>query len=270
MLPATHPLSGPFKLPFTENAVWPVILAPFIGSFLGTLVLRLPKGESVIGGRSACPACGHPLGPLDLVPVVSWLLLRGRCRHCGTAVSPFYPAIELAALAVAFWAGLAAPEDEIWESCALGWSLLTLACIDGWKFLLPDLLTLPLLAAGLLAAFPEGSAVLTDRLAGAGFGFGMFWMVRTLYRHLRRREGLGGGDVKLLAASGAWVGIAGIPSVILIAATTGLAGALLKSAITRKPLGRRSRIPLGLFLALGTWLVWLYGPLFADAPAFVR
>lgn len=249
-----------------ETALWPILFAPFIGSFLGTLILRLPKGESVAGGRSACPACGHRLGAPDLVPLVSWLLLRGRCRHCGTAIPVFYPAIEAGALAIAIWAALAAPEERVWESCALGWTLLALACIDGWRFLLPDKLTLPLLLTGLVLAATEDGDALAARLAGAGFGFGLFWALRALYRRLRHREGLGGGDVMLLAASGAWVGFQGIPSVILIAALSGLAGAFLVSAITKKPLGSRSRIPFGLFLALGTWLVWLYGPLFADSP----
>jgi len=245
------------------EAIWPLAFAPFIGSFLGTLVLRLPQNQGIVGGRSACPECGHALGVADLVPVLSWLWLRGRCRHCGTAIPPFYPAIELGAFAIALMAALAEPEGgSLWASCVLGWTLLTLACIDGWKFLLPDSLTLPLLLAGLLFALVEMPEALPSRLLGAGMGFGLFWGLQQGYRLWRRREGLGGGDVKLLAAAGAWVGIEGIPSVILIAALSGLAGAYLWSLATAKKLGRRSRIPLGLFLALGIWLVWLYGPLF--------
>lgn len=247
-------------MPFLE-AFWPIAIAPFIGSFLGTLVLRLPKGESVVGGRSVCPECGHGLGVFDLVPVLSWVSLRGRCRYCGAAIPPFYPAIELGALGVAVWAALAAPDVPLWQSCLLGWTLLTLACIDAWKYLLPDVLTLPLLLAGLLVALVFDPDVLSARLAGAVFGFGLFWALRISYRAWRRREGLGGGDLKLLAAAGAWVGVEGIPSVILIAALSGLAGAVLRSRVTGKALGGRTRIPFGLFLALGIWLIWLYGPL---------
>ena len=116
-----------------------ILAAPFVGSFLGVLVLRLPEGRPVLLGRSACPHCGTVLGPRDLVPLVSWLLLRRRCRACGTAIPPFYPLIELAALGVALWAVATAPNAATATAgCLLGWALLALAEIDRALGLLRD------------------------------------------------------------------------------------------------------------------------------------
>jgi leader peptidase (prepilin peptidase)/N-methyltransferase len=101
-----------------------LMAAPFVGSFLGVLALRLPEGRSVVAGRSACRACGKVLGPLELVPLVSWLVQRGRCRTCGTRLSVFYPAIELAALAVAAAAALATSGAAFFLACLIGWIAL--------------------------------------------------------------------------------------------------------------------------------------------------
>ena len=107
---------------FAKLAV--LIAAPFVGSFLGVLVLRLPEGRPVVAGRSACPACGKVLGPLELVPLLSWLAQRGRCRSCGASLSVFYPAIELAALAVAAAAAVATSGAAFYLACLVGWILL--------------------------------------------------------------------------------------------------------------------------------------------------
>jgi leader peptidase (prepilin peptidase) / N-methyltransferase len=244
----------------TTMTIWPLAAAPIIGSFLGVLVCRLPAGQSVIRGRSACPRCGHALGPSELVPVVSWLACRGRCRHCGAPISVFYPAIELAALALAVWAALTLPADELWASCALGWGLLALAVIDARHFLLPDLLTLPLIAGGLLAAYIDDAASLVPHLFGAAIAYLFFAGVAILYRRLRGREGLGLGDAKLLAAGGAWVSWEGLPSVVLVGAAASLATVLIL-ARRRGAVALDSRLPFGPGLCLGIWVVWLYGPL---------
>ena len=106
-----------------------LLAAPFIGSFLGTLISRLPEGRPVVFDRSRCEACGHVLGAGDMVPLFSWLLLKGRCRHCGAKLGIFYPLIELAALGVALWALLTMPPHLAWPTAALGWVLLALALI---------------------------------------------------------------------------------------------------------------------------------------------
>jgi len=112
---------------FAKLAV--LIAAPFVGSFLGVLALRLPEGKPVVAGRSACPACGKVLGPLELVPLVSWLVQRGRCRSCGATLSVFYPAIELAALAVAAAAAVATSGAAFYLACLIGWMALVPAAM---------------------------------------------------------------------------------------------------------------------------------------------
>jgi leader peptidase (prepilin peptidase)/N-methyltransferase len=232
----------------------------FIGSFLATLVLRLPKGEPVALARSACASCGRKLGPLELVPIASWLVQAGRCRGCRAPVSVFYPLMEIATAALALWAGFVAGGAALIFSCALGWILLTLALIDVRVFRLPDVLTLPLAVLGLVAAWMLAPEHFLAHVLGAIAGFAVFALVALAYRYVRGRSGLGLGDAKLLAAAGAWVGIAGLPSVVLIASVTALL-VVLGARIARRPLRADSAIPFGAFLAVGTWMVWLYAPL---------
>jgi leader peptidase (prepilin peptidase)/N-methyltransferase len=239
---------------------WPLAAAPFVGSFLGVLVTRLPQERTVVWGRSACPACGHGLGACDLVPVLSWAALGGRCRHCGARIHLLYPAMELGALGVAAWAAALGSGPFLWASCGLGWALLALAVIDARDGLLPDVLTYPLMLAGPpVTALLEPDAVY-DRAIGAAAGFGVFWLLALAYRRLRHREGLGLGDAKLLAAAGAWLGWQPLPSVVLVAAVAGLSWVLALRAIGRR-LALDTELALGPGLCLGFWLVWLYGPL---------
>ena len=143
----------------------------------------------------------------------------------------------------------------LWEGCALGWTLLALAWIDWRYFILPDVLTLPLLLAGLGVAAGEGRAAALDGALGAALGYGGLWLVGALYRRLRGRDGLGGGDAKLLAAGGAWLGAAALPWVLLGAAVGGLAIA----ALTRRGiLAPTLAVPFGPPLAAAIWLVWLW------------
>lgn len=238
---------------------WLVPLALCVGSFLGVLVTRLPAGEPVIWSRSACPRCGHALGALDLVPIVSWIARRGRCGYCGAPIGWLYPGIELGALAVALWAASVAAGWMLWFSCALGWTLLTLALIDWRDGILPDVLTFSLLVLGFLAAYVSDPFSLPDRAIGAVAGFAFFAGIRWAYRRLRGREGMGLGDAKLLGAAGAWVGWEGLPSVILAASALALAGALVMAMRGRRITGDLG-IAFGPALCAGLWLVWLYGP----------
>lgn len=243
------------------GAWWlPLALAPFVGSFLGVLVHRLPAGRPVVIGRSCCPACAAPLTAAELIPLLSWLVQRRRCRRCGARLGLFYPAIELAAVAVAGLAVAVVPAPWWWPTCGLGWVLLTLAWIDARHLILPDILTLPLIPAGLACAWLLAPATVDRQLLGAAAGFALSWAVRWLYHRLRGREGLGLGDVKLLAAAGAWVGWPGLPGVLLIAATAALA-VTLAQALARGRLDAGRPIAFGPFLCLGLWLTWLFGPL---------
>lgn len=237
-----------------------LLMAPFVGSFMGLLALRLPDGRPVVGDRSRCDLCHEPLRPRDLVPVLSWALRRGRCR-CGRArLTWFYPAVEVGALLVVLWAALVVDGWLLLASAVLGWTLLTLALIDARCFQLPDALTLPLIPLGLVVVgLTDPQKLLGHGLAALAGGLG-FALLAWAYERLRGRAGLGLGDAKLLAAGGAWVGLAGLPGVILIAALSALTLALAQ-AVAGGRLRATTALPFGPHLALGIWLVWLYGPL---------
>lgn len=237
-----------------------VLISPFIGSFLGVLALRLPTGAPIALSRSACPHCGRKLSVLELLPLISWLVLKGRCRSCASPLGLFYPGIELAALAIALWAAVSLPASLVWVGCGLGWTLLGASVVDWQHHWLPDILVLPLIPAGLAVhAFIQPDAWV-DHTAGAVAGFAGFVAVAHIYRAIRRRDGLGFGDAKLLAAAGAWVSWTGLPTVVLLAAVFGLTGAIA-GRLAGREIGPATELPFGPALALATWLVWLYGPL---------
>jgi len=246
----------------TGAAMWSALLAaPFVGSFLGVMVRRLPEGLPITWSRSRCDWCGAALSASDLVPLYSWLAARGRCRYCSHSLGWFYPGIELAAIAVPLSAAIVDHGAGIWLDCLLGWWLLALAWIDIRRWLLPDPLTLPLVIVGLLATAVLDPAELTGHALGAAFGYLGLRAVGLLYQVLRGREGLGRGDAKLFAASGAWLGADALPQVVLGAAASALAAAAgLRLAGIR--LGALSALPFGPFLALATWIVWLFGPFY--------
>jgi len=237
-----------------------LLAAPFIGSFLGLLVMRLPAGEPLVMGRSRCDHCGHALAAIDLLPLVSWLASGARCRFCGARLSCFYPGIELASLLVALWAGSLLSGWLLWAGCGLGWSLLALAAIDQRTMTLPDALTLPLLPAGLIVAWVIEAASLLDHAIGAAAGYGLFTLSRALHGKLRGREGLGLGDAKLMAAAGAWLGWQPLPSAVLLAALGGLSMIACRVAFTGAA-SAGERIAFGPCISLATWLVWLHGPI---------
>ena len=237
-----------------------LLIAPFVGSFLGVVVERLPAGRPVALARSTCDHCGETLATRDLVPLLSWLARRGRCGCGKVRLGAFYPGIELAALAMAVSAALVLSGWLLWASLALGWTLLALAAIDLRHYLLPDALTLPLIPAGLGLAYLIEPGKLPDHAIGAAAGLIGFVVIAWLYRRLRRREGLGLGDAKLLAAGGAWLGWQALPSVVALAAVVALALALA-GALAGGKLGLTTKIAFGPHLALAIWLVWLYGPL---------
>ena len=235
----------------------PVLVSPFVGSFLGVLIGRFPTGQGVVAGRSRCGGCGRALGPAELAPVLSYLALRGRCRGCGGRIGIFHLAIELAAIFVALWAASVDEGARLWADCMLGWALLALGWIDARHMVLPDVITLPLILAGLGFALVVDSGQIVDHAAGAAIGWMIFWSVARIYRSLRGRDGLGQGDAKLLAAGGAWVTWSGLGPVMLLAALIGLAMALIIRLRGGLPTAATA-IPFGPPLALAIWVVWLY------------
>lgn len=226
----------------------PIVLAPFIGSFLGVLVRRLSEGRPVALARSTCEHCGHRLGSGDLIPFLSYPLARGRCRYCGEPIGLFHFAIELAALPIAVWA-MTAGSDAPWIACLFGWALLTLAWIDLRAMILPDVLTLPLLALGLVITEISRPEALVDHLLAAAFGYLSLAAVAWACRRFRGRDGLGMGDAKLLAAICAWLGLSLLPLALLLAAWAGLVAAG-GAALAGKRMTAATAIPFGPFLAL--------------------
>ena len=240
------------------DGLLPLLLSPFIGSFLGVVIRRLPLGRPITAARSACEGCGRTLPARDLVPLLSFAVLRGRCRFCRAGIARFHVWIELAAIAVAAWAMLTVTDlGMLWADCVLGWSLLALAWIDWDHLRLPDVITLPLVVLGLLATWWLDPDAAADHALAAAAGYLAFRGIAWAYRMLRRREGLGEGDAKLLAAAGAWVGLAGMPTVVLGAVAIALGTTLVQRLFRRH--AADTPIPFGPYLALAAWLVRLYG-----------
>jgi leader peptidase (prepilin peptidase)/N-methyltransferase len=237
-----------------ESYFWPILgalLGLVAGSFLSALVVRWPRGES-LAGRSRCDGCGRQLKWTELVPLLSALRSRGRCKSCGARIDWRHPALELAAAVVGLLAMLASPGWVGLSGAILGWALLALLALDAEHQWLPDRITLPLLALGLWL----GAGDMTDRLAGAAIGGGALLALALGYKWLRGRDGMGLGDVKLMAALGAWLGPLLLGPLLLVAALIGLmmaAGLKLRG----KPLPAGGRIPFGACLAAAAFPIWL-------------
>jgi leader peptidase (prepilin peptidase) / N-methyltransferase len=235
-------------------------LGLIVGSFLGTLVIRLPAGRPFLLGRSTCDSCGEVLAPWQLIPVASWLFQNGKCGRCGSRISVFYPLIEIAAAVVTVWAGVLQSGSALLLTLVLGWGLLVLALTDIRILRLFDVVTFPVLVIGLIGAWVLSPERIIDHGIGAAIGFAGFVSIGACYKGLRHRPGLGFGDAKLLAAAGAWVGWQGLPSVVLIAAAGALL-AVLAGRIGGLKIHAQTKVPFGAFLCLGLWIVWLYGPI---------
>jgi leader peptidase (prepilin peptidase)/N-methyltransferase len=230
-------------------------IGAIIGSFLATIVSRWPRGQSVVTGRSRCDGCGRSLNALDLVPLVGWLVGRGKCRSCGARIDPAHPLIELGCALIGGFCAWAFPPIPAALFAVGGWILLTLAVLDARHLWLPDVLTLPLAALGLTLGDWVLPAPFPDRVIGAVAGAMFLALLAFAYRKLRGREGLGLGDAKLLGAIGAWMGWQALPFVLLIASVTALLWALVSRAIG-KSVDAQTRIPLGTFLCLAVVPTW--------------
>ena len=209
--------------------------------------------------RSHCPKCGTQIHVLDNLPLLSWLWLGGRCRHCRESISPRYPVVELSALLL----GLAVVGVYGYSAhsafyCGLAWTLLALLLIDYDTGLLPDPITQPLLWAGLFTNLVFPLIPLSDAVLGAILGYTSLWLVFWSFKLLTGKEGMGYGDFKLLAALGAWLGWQALPQILMIAALSGLLYALIRVALGKQSFS--NAIPFGPFLAIAGW----FGLLFHD------
>ena len=226
-----------------------------IGSFANVCVHRLPEHKSIISPGSHCPACREPIAWYDNIPVISFLLLKGRCRHCQTTISLRYPFLELCI--GASWAYLAwhfGPSIQLAMALSLVSLLWILSLIDLETGLLPDVLTLPGIVVGFAFSLWAGNPV--DSLVGAVAGYGVFWAVARAFLLFTGREGLGYGDFKLLAMLGAFFGWQALPSIVLLASLAGIVIGSLFLLTSGKH--ARSQIPFGPFLAAGG-VIWLLG-----------
>lgn len=238
-------------------AVLIVLLGPAIGSFIGVLADRLPRGES-LWRSSACRACGHQLRGAEMVPLVSYLFQRGRAGCCGAPLPPWLPGTEIAAALIGVLVVLAVsgPLAQMLAAAVL-WCLLALAVTDILWFRLPDPLTasLAMLAA---AATPISGIGWTMAIAGAAAGGASFLALRWGYQALRGREGLGLGDVKLMVGAGALVGPFDLPLVVLLAAIAALAAALAGQLSGGDRMTATRALPFGASLAAATGCIWVF------------
>ncbi|AZV80606.1 prepilin peptidase (plasmid) [Parasedimentitalea marina] len=241
----------------STDLLFVLLLAPAIGSFLGVLVDRLTRGEDVIRRRSACRNCKTVLAPRDLIPIVSFALVRGHCRHCAAPIPAWLLYIEILATGAAVLAVAAGGTvATVLLSCLLLWLLIGLAVADLLWFRLPDGLTLALFLTVLIGAWQADTLTLT--LWGALLGGGSFWGLRVGYRLLRGRQGLGFGDVKLMVGLGGFSGPYDLPLMVLLAALSGLGAALVLAwrGGDVRSLGQRA-LPFGTALCAAAAVLWL-------------
>ncbi|MFH1279415.1 MAG: A24 family peptidase [Candidatus Eisenbacteria bacterium] len=227
------------------------------GSFLNVCVWRLPRNRSVVSPESACPACKHAIRWRDNIPVLSWVFLRGKCRDCGARISIRYPAVELLTglLFLFLWSRF--PHDwTIVFPLYYGAALLAITLTDYDLQIIPDALSLPGIPLGLLWRGWIGGDW-PDALIGMAVGGGSLWLIAELYFRIRKREGMGGGDVKLAAMMGAYLGWQPVLGVLFLSS---LAGGLFGTGLILFRGGKGSApIPFGVFLAPIGFLALLYG-----------
>ncbi len=231
------------------------ILGAIIGSFLATIAVRWPEDRSVLRGRSACDGCGRTLRAHELVPLLSWVIARGRCRLCAARIDPLHPAIEIGCAGIGAAAALVAAPPVAPAGAAFGWLLLVLAVMDARDFWLPDPLVAALALVALSGAWVAPPA-LGERVIGGAGGFAILWLIGAGYRRWRGRDGLGGGDPKLFGAIGLALGWRMLPAVLLVAGLIGL-GWVLVERVRGRAVAANDALPLGTLLAIAAYPAWL-------------
>jgi leader peptidase (prepilin peptidase)/N-methyltransferase len=231
------------------------LLGAMFGSFLNVCIHRWPREESVVRPRSRCPGCGQGITWYDNIPVLSWMVLRGRCRQCREPISVQYPLVELAMAAI--WGSMAWRYGVSWQAASgvIFFSiLLGIAMTDAREYIIPDEFSLGGLVIGLALSLAHGWPGMVDALFGAVAGFVLLWSVGALGRRLFKEEAMGGGDIKMMAMVGAFVGWQGVLLTVFL-------GALLGTIIfvPLSLVGRKKLVPFGVFLSLGSAATWLAG-----------
>jgi leader peptidase (prepilin peptidase)/N-methyltransferase len=247
------------ELPAAAVVGYVAAVGLIVGSYLNVVIHRLPLGLSTVRPRSRCPRCGAAIRATDNLPVLSWLLLRGRCRDCRAPISWRYPAVEATAstLFVASFARFGLHLETL-SAIALSCLLVTLAAIDIDHLYLPDRLTLGGIAAGVALQVASDTGSLARALQGAFVGGGVLLVVAGAWLLATGREGMGLGDAKMLAMIGAFLGWPGVAVTLVVASATGAAAGVALLAGRRIDL--QARLPFGLFLALGGLAALFLGP----------
>jgi leader peptidase (prepilin peptidase)/N-methyltransferase len=225
------------------------LLGLMLGSFMNVCIYRLPRGLSPVRPRSGCPACGHLIASYENVPIVSYLVLRGRCRKCRTPISPMYPIVEFITGAV-FLAGYLwyGPSALLITRLIFAWAMICLFIIDFQHKILPNVITLPGIAVGLLGNFIDGPGWVNS-LIGIGVGAGSLWLIAEIYYRVRHEEGLGMGDVKMLGMIGAFLGWKLVLLTLVIASFVGSIVGVMVLIVRKESL--KYAMPFGTFLAVG-------------------
>ena len=267
------------------------LLGMIIGSFLNVVILRLPdrlmhswrqqsrelldleldtdpQPPGLVWESSHCPKCKHKLGAFENIPLLSWLVLRGRCRHCAAPISVQYPLVELltgiCSAAIVWKFGFT---TQAGAGLLLTWALVALSGIDLRTQLLPDQVTLPLLWAGLLLSLVPVFAGTKSAITGAAIGYMSLWSVYWLFKLATGKEGMGYGDFKLLGALGAWMGPWAVLPIVLMSS---LFGAIVGSIfLLVRGHDRSTPIPFGPFIAAAGWVWFLGGDRLASAYAYL-
>lgn len=238
--------------------IFAFVLGATVGSFLNVCIYRIPRGDSIIRPLSHCPACNQPISFFDNIPLISFLLLRGRCRYCQTHISFRYPLVELLSALLSLGLFLKfGLSPHLFVYFILGWSLLAVTFIDLDTQTIPDIITLPGIILGFFASFLILQVKYWQLVLGILLGGGILYMVAFLYHALTKKEGMGGGDIKLMAMIGAFLGYKSVLPVIFLASLIGTLVGIIIIIGWRKD--RRYAIPFGPFIALGTLMYIFWG-----------
>ena len=262
------------------------IISLMVGSFLNVVIYRLPimmerswqqefqnyfqstqqstsidenlERFDLVKPDSTCPNCGHRIRAWENIPVISWLMLRGKCAKCSAAISIRYPLVELGTALLSVWvASFFGFGVASLVAVVVTWMLITMTFIDIDKMLLPDELTLPLLWLGLIISLREVFVTPADAIIGAAAGYLSLWSVYWGFKLLTGKEGMGYGDFKLLAALGAFTGWQGLPTIVILSSLVGAVVGI--TLILLKKNESSQAIPFGPYLALAGWITLMYG-----------
>ena len=235
-----------------------IVFGALVGSFLNVCIVRLPKEESIITPGSHCPHCKKAIKFYDNVPLVSYLLLRGKCRYCKKTISFQYPLVEgITALSSLFLFMRFGPSLSYLIYFVFVAALIVITVIDLYHQIIPDVISLPGIGVGLLASLIFSRIAFLDSLIGVLLGGGSLFLVATLYQWFFKREGMGGGDVKLLAMIGAFLGWKAVILTILLSSLIGSISGIIIIVLKGKDF--KYAIPFGPFLSLGAVISLFYG-----------